>query len=166
MGSVMVLNGQFCCFVEAVRLFCNGVRVGSCGFLQCTLAFRLRGVEQNASYSMGSDGLRRGTPCTLGTSVCSSCMQGMLCHRFLVAAVPFTMSILCIAYMERLARVAPVRASGVKEKVGVTIFAGLLESAAMQCHESVTFFIFRDWGIVQCQKIKMRQILSPTCVKT
>ena len=61
MGSVMVLNGQFCCFVEAVRLFCNGVRVGSCGFLQCTLAFRLRGVEQNASYSMGSDGFRRGT---------------------------------------------------------------------------------------------------------
>ena len=33
MGSVMVLNGHFCCFVEAVRLFCNGVRVGSCGFL-------------------------------------------------------------------------------------------------------------------------------------
>ena len=54
MGSVMVLNGQFCCFVEAVRLFCNGVRVGSCGFLQCKLTFRLRGVEQNASYSMGS----------------------------------------------------------------------------------------------------------------
>ena len=61
MGSVMVLNGQFCCFVEAVRLFCNGVRVGSCGFLQCKLAFRLRGVEQNASYSMGSDVFRRGT---------------------------------------------------------------------------------------------------------
>ena len=61
MGSVMVLNGQFCCFVEAVRLFCNGVRVGSCGFLPCTLAFRLRGVEQNASNSMGSDGFRRGT---------------------------------------------------------------------------------------------------------
>ena len=40
MGSVMVLNGHFCCFVEAVRLFCNGVRVGSCGFLQCTFAFR------------------------------------------------------------------------------------------------------------------------------
>ena len=113
MGSVMVLNGQFCCFVEAVRLFCNGVRVGSCGFLQCTFAFRLRGVEQNASF-----------------------------------------------------RLAPVRASDVKEKVGVTILAGLLESAAMQCHESVTFFIFRDWGIVQCQKIKLRQILSPTCVKT
>ena len=106
------------------------------------------------------------TPCILGTSVCSSRMQGMLCHRFLVAAVPFTMSILCIAYMGRLARLAPVRASDVKEKVGVTILAGLLESAAMQCHESVTFFIFRDWGIVQCQKIKMRQILSPTCVKT
>ena len=50
MGSVMLLNGEFCCFVEAVRLFCNGVRVGSCGFLQCTLAFRLRCVEQNASY--------------------------------------------------------------------------------------------------------------------
>ena len=92
-------------------------------------------------------------------------MQGMICHRFLVAAVPFTMSILCIAYMGRLARLAPVRASDVKEKVGVTILAGLLESAAMQCHESVTFFIFRDWGIVQCQKIKLRQIVSPTCVK-
>ena len=113
MGSVMVFNGHFCCFVEAVRLFCNGVRVGSCGFLQCTFAFRLRGVEQNASF-----------------------------------------------------RLAPVRASDVKEKVGVTILAGLLESAAMQCHEGVTFFIFRDWGIVQCQKIKLRQILSPTNVKT
>ena len=162
MGSVMVLNGHFCCFVEAVRLFCNGVRVGSCGFLQCTFAFRLRGVEQNASFRGG------GVEKTIwrGTSVCSSCMQGMICHRFLVAAVPFTMSILCIAYMGRLARLAPVRASDVKEKVGVTILAGLLESAAMQCHESVTFFIFRDWGIVQCQKIKLRQFLSPTCVKT
>ena len=108
----------------------------------------------------------RTTPCMLGTSVCSSCMQGMLCHRCLVAAVPFPMSILRITYMGRLARLAPVRASDVKEKVGVTILAGLLESAAMQCHESVTFFIFRDWGIVQCQKIKLRQILSPTNVKT
>ena len=59
-------------------------------------------------------------------------MQGMLCHRFLVAAVPFTMSILCITYMGRLARLTPVRASDVKERVGVTILAGLLESAAMQ----------------------------------
>ena len=74
------------------------------------------------------------------------------------------MNILCIAYMGRLARLAPVRASDVKEKVGVTILAGLLESAAMQCHESVTFFIFRAWGIVQGQKIKLRQILSPTRV--
>ena len=49
MGSVMVLNGNFCCFVEAARLFCNGVRVGSREFLQCKLAFRSRGVEQNAS---------------------------------------------------------------------------------------------------------------------
>ena len=93
-------------------------------------------------------------------------MQGMLCHRFLVAAVPFTMSILCITYMGRLARLAPVRASDVKVRVGVTMLAGLLQSAAMLCHESVTFFIFRDWGIVQCQKIKLRQILLPTCEKT
>ena len=36
--------------------------------------------------------------------------------------------------------------------------------SVMQCHESVTFFIFRDWGIVKGQKIKLRQILSPTRV--
>ena len=66
----------------------------------------------------------------------------------------------------RLARLAPVRASDVKVRVGVTMLAGLLQSAAMLCHESVTFFIFRDWGIVQCQKIKLRQILLPTCEKT
>ena len=28
-GSVMVLNCNFCCFVEEVRLLCNGVR-GAC----------------------------------------------------------------------------------------------------------------------------------------
>ena len=65
MGSVMVLNGQFCCFVEAVRLFCNGVRVGSCGLLQCTLAFRLRGAEQNASFRLG--GVEKTTGSRMGS---------------------------------------------------------------------------------------------------
>ena len=32
-------------------------------------------------------------------------------------------------------------------------------------HESVNFFIFRHWGIVQCQKIKVRQILTPPRVR-
>ena len=42
--------------------------------------------------------------------------------------------------------VAPVRASDVKVRVGVTMLAGLLQSAAMQCHESVTFFLFSGTG--------------------